>query len=86
MPKMVVGEQVEALVDEEDALDYHDHVDQVDRSLELRGFLFVIGKCAHGSMSRPHLLASSVSYLERKVAERFFTVLILSAKVSQTEM
>ena len=34
MPKMVVGEQVEALVDEEDALYDHDHVDQVDRSLE----------------------------------------------------
>ena len=55
MPKMVVGEQVEALVDEENAFDHHDHVDQVDRSLELRGFLFVIGKRAHGSMSRPHL-------------------------------
>ena len=65
MPKMVVCEQVEALVDEEDALDHHDHVDQVDRSLELRGFLFVIGKRAHGSMSRSHLVARSVSFLER---------------------
>ena len=65
MPKMVVCEQVEALVDEEDALNHHNHVDQVDRSLELRGFLFVIGKCAHGSMSRPHLVARSVSFLER---------------------
>ena len=65
MPKMVVGEQVEALVDEEDALDYHDHIDQVDRSLELRGFLFVIGKGTHGSMSRSHLVERSVSFLER---------------------
>ena len=66
MPKMVVGEQVEALVDEEDALDDHDHIDQIDRSLELRGFLFVIGKGAHGSMSRSHLVERSVSFLERK--------------------
>ena len=65
MPKMVVGEQVEALIDEEDALNHHDHIDQVDCSLELRGFLFVIGKGTHGSMSRPHLAARSVSFLER---------------------
>ena len=65
MPKMVVCEQVEALVDEENAFDHHDHVDQVDRSLELRGFLFVIGKGAHGSMSRSHLVARSASFLER---------------------
>ena len=57
---MIEVEQIFALVEEEDGLNDHDHVDQVDRSLEFGSLLFVACQSAHRSVSRSHLAAETI--------------------------
>ena len=57
---MIEVEQIFALVEEEDGLNDHDHVDQVDRSLEFGSLLFVACQSAHRSVSRSHLAAEMI--------------------------